>query len=158
MRMLSAVAAVSLAAGMVLAGPPRITVRPVAPATPGPIATFDLDVDHHVEPNELTVTARAEGTAQGKRVSQPLTLTRVSSERFTLARQWAANTPWVLVITAEQGEKGKHGVVEALVSINAAGAVANIEYTKAGFHQPGKEPHRVSPATIERALSKLAAR
>lgn len=132
-------------------GPPHITVRPVTAAG---VTTFELDVEHHTAPEDLTVTGRAEGVRAGKRVSIPLTITRTSIGHFAVARQWDAGAAWVLVFSAEQGPNGTHGVVEGIVSLESSGAVKKIEYTTPGFSLL-KKPTRVDAAHIDRALADL---
>lgn len=133
-------------------GPPHITVRPV---TTGNVTTFELDVEHHTTPEDLTVTGRAEGMRDGKRVTLPLAITRKAVGKFAVAKQWESGTPWVLVFSAEQGPDGKHGVVEGIVSLDAKGDVKSVEYTKPGFTEGDKKPLRTSAAKIDAALKSL---
>ena len=117
-----------------LLGPPHITVKHVAtPATPANGVAFELEVKHHTTPEDLNVKGRAEGIRDGRRVSIPLTIAHKGTGSFTVARQWDAGKPWVLVFSAEQGADGKHGVVEAIVQLEANGTVRNTAYTEPGF-------------------------
>ncbi|MCA0374496.1 MAG: hypothetical protein LCH84_02430 [Gemmatimonadetes bacterium] len=137
-----------------LFGPPHLTVTAVAPqpATPGAPA-FTVAIEHHHE--DVAVTARAEGVQRGVPVTRALTLVRRDSTHYTVARQWDAGTPWVLVLAVEQGEGGRHGVAEAVVSIDARGAVQGITYTTPGFVDGTKEPRRVTRREVQAALAKL---
>ena len=117
-----------------LFGPPHIAVKHVAtPATAPNGVVFELEVKHHTTPEDLNVTGRAEGMRDGRRVSLPLTIAHKSTGVFTVSRQWDAGKPWVLVFSAEQGTDGKHGVVEAIVQMEANGTVRNTAYTEPGF-------------------------
>ncbi len=137
-----------------LFGPPHITVRNVAtPATAANGVVFELDVEHHTAPEDLKVAGRAEGIRDGRRVSVPLTVVRKTTGLFTVTRQWDAGKAWVLVFSAEQGPDGKHGVVEAVVSVEATGAVRGISYTQPGFSE-GK-PLRATTKQVDAELRKL---
>jgi len=118
----------------VLLGPPHIAVKHVAtPATAPNGVVFELEVKHHTTPEDLNVKGRAEGIRDGRRVSIPLTIAHKATGTFTVARQWDAGKAWVLVFSAEQGTDGKHGVVEAIVQMDANGTVRNTAYTEPGF-------------------------
>ena len=137
-----------------LFGPPHIKVRHVAtPATAPAGVVFELDVLHHTTPEDSKVTGRAEGVRDGRRVSLPLTIGHKSTGLFTVTRQWDAGKAWVLVFAAEQGEDGKHGVAEAIVSLESSGALKGISYTEPGFVD-GK-PSRATPKQIDAALKQL---
>lgn len=136
----------------VLAGPPHMTVRtmPISSAT-----AFELDVDHHhSDPGQVAVTGRAEGVRHGARVSLPLTLVRKDAMHYAVARQWEKNTAWVLVFSIEQGPQGAHGVAEAVVSIEANGAVGPVEYVSPEVRKDGK-PLAATTAKVNQALKKL---
>lgn len=140
-----------------LFGPPHIKVTAVSPqpAAVGAPA-FTVDIEHHHE--DVAVTGRAEGMRGGKQVSQVLTLTRKDSTHYNVARQWDAGSPWVLVFSVEQGPDGKHGVAEAVVSIDATGAVKGIEYTTPGFLDRTGIPRRVTKEKVKEALVALGAK
>lgn len=124
-------ALVSVAA---LFGPPHIAVKHVAtPATAPNGVVFELEVKHHTTPEDLNVKGRAEGIRDGRRVTIPLTIAHKSTGVFTVSRQWDAGKPWVMVFSAEQGTDGKHGVVEAIVQMEANGTVRSTAYTEPGF-------------------------
>jgi hypothetical protein len=153
MTIASLITAAALLSATTLFGPPHITVRPITSTTAA--VTFELDVEHHTTPEDLTVAGRAEGVRDGRRVSVPLTITRKSLGHFAVARQWDAGVPWVLVFSAEQGPNGSHGVVEGIVLLEANGTVKSIEYTKPGFHESTKKPLRLTSAKIDAALKTL---
>lgn len=137
-----------------LFGPPHIKVRHVAtPATAATGVVFELDVLHHSTPEDSKVTGRAEGVRDGTRVSVPLTIGHKSTGLFTVTRQWDAGKAWVLVFSVEQGPDGKHGVAEAVVSVEATGAVRDISYTTPGFFE-GK-PVRATTKQVDAALKEL---
>ena len=140
-------------------GPPRITVSPVTDPSKAPAgAVLLVESMHHNEIADLTVTARAEGLVNGKRVTLPLRLTHQSLGHFALTKQWQDGTPWVLVLSAEQGPNGAHGVAEALVKVSAAGVFASIDYPAAGWVNNSDTPKRISAAEIDAALSTMVAR
>jgi hypothetical protein len=135
----------------VLAGPPHMTVRtmPLSSNT-----AFELDVEHHTEPEQMAVTGRAEGLRNGTRVSVPLTITRKDAAHFSVTRQWDRNAAWVLVFSAEQGPQGQHGVVEAVVSIEANGTIRGVEYIKPEVRKDGK-PLAATTLKVNQALQSL---
>lgn len=135
----------------VIAGPPHITVRPM-PATSE--TAFELEVEHHTEPGQLSVTGRAEGVRAGRRVSVPLTIVRKDAAHFTVTRQWEKNAAWVLVFSAEQGPKGSHGTAEAIISVEAGGNVQDVEYMKPVVRKDGQQL-AATTAGVDRALRAL---
>lgn len=135
----------------VIVGPPHITVRPM-PATSE--TAFELEVEHHTEPEQLAVTGRAEGVRAGRRVSVPLTIVRKDAAHFTVTRQWEKNAAWVLVFSAEQGPKGSHGTAEAIVSVEASGNVRDVEYMKPAIRKDGQQL-AATTAGVDRALKAL---
>ena len=151
-RLISAAALLSVP---IVFGPPHITVRPVSSTTAG--ITFELDVEYHTAPDDLTVSGRAEGVRAGRRVTLPLTITRTRLGHFAVARQWDAGTPWVLVFAAEQGHNGAQGVAEGAVLLEANGSVRSIEYIRPGFSEKGAKPVRTTTARIDAALKALGA-
>lgn len=152
-----AVAALSATA---LLGPPHITVRAVPAGTSGLPADAVLLVqgEHHSDRELLTVTGRAEGVQGGKRVSRAVALVSRGKLEYVVTRQWARGTPWVLVFTAEQGPDGRHGVAEAMVKVDAAGAVTAIEHPKAAWNAERNEPRRLTEREIRAALASLGAK
>ena len=139
--------------------PPRILVKPVSnPAAAPAGAVFLVEGEHHSETDLLTITGRAEGMVSGKRVTKQLTLVKASGGQYSLTKQWDAGSPWVLVLTVEQGAGGSHGVAEAIVQIDAAGKLLNIDYPAAGWEGKDYIPKRTSSATIEAALMTMVAK
>jgi hypothetical protein len=138
-------------------GPPRISVREVTDRAAAPAgAVLLVDGRHHADGDPLTITGRAEGTRDGRRVTVPLTLVNAGAGRYGVTRQWTVGVPWVLVLAAGEGNNGAHGVAEALVRINAAGAIVGIDYPAAGWIGKTNSPKRTTEREIEAALSSLA--
>jgi len=133
----------------VLAGPPHLKVHTM-PASSS--TAFELEVEHHH--TDVAVTGRAEGGRNGARVSLPLTLTRKDDAHFTVTRQWENNAAWVLVFSIEQGAQGKHGVAEAVVSVEANGKVRGVEYINPEIRKDGK-PLAATTAKVNQALQAL---
>lgn len=150
------IAAVSLTA---MLGPPRIQVTEVTPGHTAPAgAVLLVEGHHHQDAAALTISGRAEGTKNGQRVSMPLTLIPAGGGRFAVTRQWTVGTPWVLVMSAGEGDDGAHGVAEALVKIDASGKLVGIEYPAAGWIGKSDTPKRTSPDEITAVLQTLASR
>jgi hypothetical protein len=140
-------------------GPPHITVRQVTQGMQAPTgAVLLIETAHHTDPADLSISGRAEGIVNGKRVSNTLQFTRQSLGHYSLTRQWQPGSPWVLVLAAQQGPDGKHGVAEALVKVDASGTVTNIDYPAAGWVNHTDTPKRTSAADIEAMLSSMVAR
>jgi hypothetical protein len=138
-------------------GPAHITVREVAASKPDAPVLL-VAATHHDETAGINVIGRAEGMRDGKRVSQPLRVVRTGEGRYSIARQWQAGTPWLLVLTAEEGKNGSHSVAEALVKVDASGKVQGIEYPAPGWVEKTNTPKRLSPAEIDAALTSFASR
>ena len=139
-------------------GPPHITVRPVTDSSAAATgAVLLIEPRHHLATADLTLTARAEGLVDGERVSLPLRVTRLTVGQFSLSRQWQNGTPWLLVLAAEEGPNGAHGVAEALVRIDASGAVATIDYPEAGWIGKNYTPKRTAPADIDALVAGMVA-
>jgi hypothetical protein len=137
-------------------GPPRITVRQVTSRTPAPAGVVLLvEGRHHADSDPLTITGRAEGMRDGKRVTQPLTLVNAGNGVYGVTRQWTTGTPWVLVLSAGEGTNGAHGVAEALVRISANGAVGAIDYPAPGWVGKSDTPRRVTEGEIATVLAAL---
>jgi hypothetical protein len=149
--------AVAAIAAFSLFGPPSIHVRSVTPTTTGAPAGAVLLIEgrHHDELGKMNVSGRAEGMQDGKRVTKPLSLTKVSTGHFAVTRQWAEGTPWVLVLTVEQGDEGHNGVAEALVKIDAKGSIVGIEHLKPDVVSGTKKPLRVVEKDVVAALSSI---
>lgn len=145
----------TVALSAALMGPPHLHITPVAGTPAMGAKALTIELEHHHQLDQLTVTARAITQRNSARVEQPLTLTRTDSAHFTVPRTWDGSTPWVVVIAAEQGPNGAHGVAEALVSIDRTGAVRGIEYTTPGFIERTGEPRRVTREHLDRTLRAL---
>jgi hypothetical protein len=154
----SAAAALSIASFASLAafGPPRITVREVTDrsAAPGAVVLL-VEGRHHADSDPLTITGRAEGMRDGKRVTVTLTLANAGGGRYGVTRQWAAGSPWLLILAAGEGNNGAHGVAEALVRIGANGAVLGIDYPAPGWIGQSTTPKRTTEREIEAALAAM---
>ena len=139
-------------------GPPHIVVKPVTdPASAPAGVVFLLEGEHHSETDLLTLTGRAEAIVNGKRVTKQLVLVKSSGGHYSLTKQWDTGAPWILILAAEQGARGAHGVAEALVKIDATGKVMSIDYPTAGWEGKNNTPKRTSAAIIEAALTRMIA-
>lgn len=160
--MLHPVSQLVAAASLVIVGafgPPHISVKQVTDPASAPMgAMFLIEGEHHSETELLTITARAEGLVAGKRVTKQLALVKTSGGHYSLTKQWDAGSPWVLVLAAEQGAGGQHGVAEAIIKIDATGKVTNIDYPAPGWEGKSNIPKRTSSATIDAALTMMVAR
>ncbi len=140
-------------------GPPRIHVTVVGPRDNAPSGTVLLvEGHHHVDSEPLTITGRAEGVQNGRRVSMPLTMTNAAPGKYGVTRQWISGSPWLLILTAGQGNQGAHGIAEALVRIDAAGEIVGIDYPAAGWIGISETPKRTTVGEIDAVLATLARR
>ncbi|HYW50051.1 MAG TPA: hypothetical protein VE861_05560 [Gemmatimonadaceae bacterium] len=154
--MIAAIA--SSAAFTTVFGPPHITVRKVAAADNAPAgAVLLVEGKHHDQTEALNVVGRAEGRLNGRRVSQVLRIVKQSAGHFSVAKQWQDGSPWVVVLTAELGPNGEHAVAEALVQVDARGAISSIEYPAPGWVDRSDTPKRTSSASIDALLARLLA-
>lgn len=110
-----------------VAGPPWISIEypanPLDPTTRG--GYLLVHSFHHQSVSEAQITGEAVTWVNGQR--QAITLRFESTSRpgvYKLTKQWSDGVPYVLVITAGEGE---HGSATALVSVTAAGGVAKVE-------------------------------
>lgn len=157
--MLTAARLILLASAALAFGPPSITVTPVeGKRAPTPGAVFMIHSEHHHDEYPLTAKARAEGIVNGQRVSRPIALVAVPGKEvtWTATRQWTAGTPWVLVFTIEQGDRGKYGVAEAIVRVAADGRVLGVEPMRAPNERGGTYPRAAEAKEVEAALATLA--
>ena len=153
---LFAIAALSWATAF---GPPRISVKDVTPADKVPAgAVLLVEGHHHQDASALAITGRAEGMQNGRRVTLPLVLVDVGNGRFSVARQWSAGTPWVLVLAAGDGNPDAHGVAEALVKIDATGKIVGIDYPAPGWIAATSKARVTSAADVAAVLATLASR
>ena len=75
---------------------------------------------------------------------------------LTGAVMWMkTGTPWLLVITAEDGPNGAHAVAEALVKVDAAGKVQGIEYPTPSWEKTTNTPKRVSAREIDTMVAAM---
>jgi hypothetical protein len=140
-------------------GPPNIKVEAVTdPAgAPVPGAVFIVTGRHHVSPDAITVSGRAEGIVAGKRVTRTLTLTPAGSAGvYGVTRQWSAGQPWVLVFTVSAAVHDADGIAEAVVRLGADGKVAGIDYPMGTLAGGTPWPRRVRATEIDAALIALA--
>lgn len=138
----------------VTVGPPRLTVSTATPAQQADGVALVGRVDDHGHDVISSLTGRRESLVNGVRTSTPLVIVRKSGD-FTVTKQWPAGQPVLLVLTAERGAGGTQGVAEAIVKINAAGAIASVEYPRPGF-EAGGEPRRTNATELEKALRSMA--
>ncbi len=150
---LSLLAATSFAAAF---GPPHISVREVRSSTPG--GMLAIEATHHDETANLNVVGRAEGRRDGKRVALPLKVVRTGKGQYSVAKQWQTGTPWLLVLTAEDGPGGAHAVAEAFVKIDATGVVSGIEYPAPGWVGKTNTPKRTAAKEIDAILLAMGAK
>ncbi|MCU0617171.1 MAG: YceI family protein [Gemmatimonadaceae bacterium] len=132
-------------------GPPHLRVAPVARGVVP--TTLSVQVEHHVQPESFQLTARAESRRGAERVVRMLPVRRQDAETFTVSIALERGQPWVIVMAAEQGSGGAHGVAEALVALTPDGAVHSTTYPKPSFTD-GK-PSRVSTQDVGAALSAI---
>ncbi len=131
-------------------GPPHISVHEVLSPIPG--GMLMVEGTHHDGTANLTIVGRAEGMRDGKRVSLPLRLVRTSEGKYSIAKQWQTGTPWLLVLTAEEGPGGAHAVAEAFVKIGVTGRVSGIEYPTPGWVERTNTPKRTAASEIDAML------
>ena len=153
--------AVLASAAALLLGPPSIRVEAVSNPATSPVkdAVFIVTARHHGEVTGFTVTGRAEGLVDGKRVTRPLVLAPVPTQAgvFGVTRQWDADRPWVLVFSIDEPDHGEHGWAEAAVRLAAGGRVLGIDYPIGNWNAT-PWPRRIAAAEIDAALASMASR
>ncbi|MGH7524713.1 MAG: hypothetical protein ACREK8_10435 [Gemmatimonadales bacterium] len=153
--------AVLASAAALLLGPPSIRVETVTNPATSPIkdAIFIVTARHHGEVEGFSVTGRAEGLVDGKRVTRPLMLVPVPKQPgvFGVTRQWDADRPWVLVFSIDEPDHGEHGWAEAAVRVAAGGKVLGIDYP-IGKWDATPWPRRITGAEIDAALAAMSVR
>ena len=110
-----------------VAGPPWISIEyPANPSDPTTRGAFLLVHSfHHQSVAEAQLSGEAVTWVSGQRRATPLRFETTSRPGvYKLTKQWTDGVPYVLVITAGEGE---HGSATALVSVTAAGGVAKVE-------------------------------
>jgi hypothetical protein len=140
-------------------GPPSIKVAAVSNPALAPVkgAVLMLTAHHHQSP--FTVSGRAEGIVDGKRVSRPLALTRGDDETtYGVTRQWSVGQPWVLVFTVNAAAHAEDGVAEALVSIDSQGRMVHVDYPLGKLASGTPWPRRVTQREIDSALAGMSPR
>ena len=132
-------------------GPPWISIEypanPLDPSTRG--AYLLVHSFHHQSVSEARITGEAVTWVNGAR--RAITLRFESTSRpgvYKLAKQWADGSPYVLVITAGEGE---HGSATALVSITSAGGVAKVEVPSEPYRD-FRVPRAPNPGEIAAAF------
>lgn len=151
-RTLVSLAALVLFAAPLQAGPPWIAIE--YPANPHHAdtrgAALLVRAYHHGDALDAPVRGSAEGIVDGRRLSRPLDL-RATATRgvFALRTPLPREGRWVLVITAEQG---KDATATALVKLDGAGGIANVEVPATQSRDGWTVPRSVERADIERAL------
>lgn len=120
--MFSAILALAL-----VVGPPWISIEypanPLDPTTRG--GYLLVHSFHHQAAAQAQIAGEAVTWENGQRRAIPLRFESTSRPGvYKLAKQWTDGVPYVLVITAGEGE---HGSATALVSVTAAGLVAKVE-------------------------------
>lgn len=110
-----------------LVGPPWISIE--YPANPLDPTTRDgyllVHTFHHQAVVDAALTGEAVTWDHGTRRAISLRFEGTSRPGvYRLRKQWSDGTPYVLVITAGEGE---HGSATALVSVSAAGRVIHVE-------------------------------
>ena len=85
-------------------------------------------------------------------------MTNAGSGTYGVTRQWISGSPWLLILTAGQGNHGTHGMAEALVKIDAAGEIVGIDYPTAGWIGISETPKRTTAGEIDAVLATLATR
>ncbi len=137
-------------------GPPHITVSAVNGTPPTPGAVFAITTEHHTEEEWADVSAAAITTRGGKRVEQPIEITRSSTRgRYGVRKQWESGGPVLLVFTIKQGEHGAHGMASALVKIDGAGKVTGIEHLMERNSRGDVYPRGVKELDLVKALTEL---
>ena len=139
-------------------GPPNIKVEAVTNPAAAPVkgAVFMVVARHHVSPDNIQVTGRAEGVVAGTRISRALTLTAAASPGvYGVTPQWDAGQPWVLVFTVSSKEHDPDGVAEAAVRLSADGRVLGIDYPMAKLANGYPWPRKVTAKEIDTALAAM---
>ena len=150
-------AAIAFCAAL-LFGPPNIKVKAVTNPAAAPIkgAVFMITARHHVSPDGIVVSGRAEGIVAGKRVSHRLTLTPgASAGVYGVTRQWDAGQPWVLVFAVSATEHESDGVAEAAVRVAPDGRVLGIDYPMGKLASGYPWPRKMTATEIDAALTAM---
>lgn len=153
---LVAAAVLTVTAASRFFGPPSINVREVSGTPPTPGAVLVVTAAHHTDEADPKLTATAEGIRAGKRVQQPVELTKsATAGRYGVTKQWETGTPWVLVFNVEQADHGDFGPVSALVKIDASGKVVSTESLMQTNARGDRFGRKATEADIATALKSL---
>ena len=111
---------------LALIGPPWISIEyPANPMDPTTRGSYLLvHAFHHQQATAADIRGEAVSWVDGRRRATALRFESTSRPGvYKLAKQWSDGAPYILVITAGEGD---HGSATALVSISAAGMVTNV--------------------------------
>ena len=108
-------------------GPPWISIEypanPLDPTTRG--GYLLVHSFHHQSVAEARISGEAVTWVNGERRATPLRFEGTSRPGvYKLSKQWNDGVPYVLVITAGEGD---HGSATALVSVTSGGGVAKVD-------------------------------
>ena len=145
-------AALALIAAVTV-GPPWISIEyPVNPHDPSMRGAMLLvHVFHHSTPIAYPVAGTAEGIVNGERRTIKLTFTETARPGvYGLARQWATEGVWTLVIRMSRGEGGTDGAT-AVVELGPTGEIASVRVPQK-VERGWTIPTEVSMQEIERGL------
>lgn len=132
-------------------GPPWISIEypanPLDPTTRG--GYLLVHSFHHQSVAEAQISGEAVTWVNGQRRAIPLRFESTSRPGvYRLTKQWTDGVPYVLVITAGEGE---HGSATALVSVTATGSVAKVE-VPSNPYQNFRVPRAPNPEEIAAAF------
>jgi hypothetical protein len=150
LMLIKTIAVTALAAAVTL-GPPRIAVS-TSNLPAGAVAL--IDAHYHTPEADARVYGTAYTWSQGRRVEREVPLRRLEGTHYRLDNTWGA-MPVALVLGVEQGERGKHGVAEALVRVDRTGKVVAIDIARTNPIIGPPMPRRVNDREIEGALQAL---
>lgn len=139
---------------LLLWGPPRIAVQ-TANLTGDAVAV--VDAHYHTPEADARVYGTLYSWTGGRRVERQIALEKLAEYRYKVSRSWTSTEPMVLVLGVEQGEKGEHGVAEALVRLARGGRVAGVDIAMTRPIAGSPQPRRVNNREIEAALEQLGA-
>ncbi len=140
------------------AGPPWISIEyPGNPYSQDRDAYLFVHTFHHGTPVPNPVSGTAEGIVQGERRTVALKFGSTSRPGvYSLAKQWANEGTWTLVIAGTQGA-GESNTVYAVVELGSDGRVASVRVptVRKGAHIL---PALVQMSEIDAALRERAGR
>lgn len=138
-RFLVAVLAAGFVAAPVFAG--ALTLQADDPtASPEAIAKQAIVVAHTtacVSPEKTVITATAEGIVDGKRISMPLKVIRLSQAgSFAVTRQWPTAGAWVVKMVATNPDYKNYATS---IVVPAEAGVAARARAKVFYHAPSED-------------------